>query len=57
MVRMGCFAFSFVVNLDDNGKPSRLGEPEFDEPAQGNVRVCLPMFTFRFHVQLAAKPH
>jgi len=57
MVRMGCFVFCFGVNLDDHRKVSRLGKPAFDEPALGDVCVCFPMFTFCFHVQLAAKQH
>jgi hypothetical protein len=57
MFRVGCFIVRFGVNPDNHRKRSRLGEPAFDEPALGDFCVCLPMFTFCFHVQLAAKPH
>jgi hypothetical protein len=49
--------FVFRVNPDDDRKPNRLGEPAFELPALRDFCVCIPMFAFRFHVQLAAKPH
>jgi len=55
MVRMGSVVVCFCVNPDDHREASRLGEPAFDEPALGDFRVVIPMFTFRFHIQLAAK--
>jgi hypothetical protein len=57
MVRVGCFVVCFGVNPDDDRKLSRLGEPAFEMPALRDFCVCFPMFTFCFHVQLAATQH
>jgi hypothetical protein len=57
MVGMGCFVSCLGVNPNDYRKAGRPGETAFNEPARGDVCVCFPMFTFRFHVQLAAKQH
>jgi hypothetical protein len=57
MVRMGCCVFCFGVNPNEHRKASRLGETAFEEPSLRDLCVCIPMFTYYFHVQLAAKQH
>jgi len=57
MVLMGSCGLCFGANPDDHRKASRLEKPAFNEPTLGDFCVCIPMFTFCFHVQLAAKQH
>jgi hypothetical protein len=57
MIRMESCVLCFGANPDDHRKASRLEKPAFDEPAPGDFCVCIPMFTFCFHVQLAAMQH
>jgi hypothetical protein len=57
MVRMRCCLFCFGVNPDNHREDHGRGEAAFDRSSPGVIGVCFPMFTFRFHVQLAAKQH
>jgi hypothetical protein len=45
------------MNPDDHREDNRRTEAALDRSAPGVIGNCFPMFTFRFHVQLAAKQH
>jgi len=59
---MNCFPgcllfFVFGVNLDNQPEGDRLGEVAFYHPVPSGIFACVSMFTFCFHVQLAADQH
>jgi hypothetical protein len=54
---MGSCSLYFGVNPDNHRKAGRLEKPALYEPTLAAFCDCFPMFTFCFHIQLAAKQH
>jgi hypothetical protein len=59
---MTCFLgsllfFVFGVNLDNQLEGDQPGEVAFHHPEARGIFACVSMFTFCFHVQIAAEQH